>query len=126
MTVAQLIKMLQSIPVEAQNNEILVQTEAKGNGFTAPLTQVYCVQQTQYVSEFGGDIINQESYDMLADEPVNDWYPVRKDYNLMCLANTVFIYSEIVPEEQPEPTKADLVRGSIVEGDIPHLRLERE
>ena len=124
MTVNELITTLQSLPEEAKNNHVMVQTESAGNTFTAPLTQVYSVLQNQYISDLG--IINQDAFDKVPDHQPNDLYSVKQDYELYCPSHTTFIYSEIIPEEKPEPTKQDLIIDTIREGNIPHLRVERD
>lgn len=135
MTVKELIQTLQSLPAESMDKEVMVQAESMNNSHLGFLDSVYCVLQDQYGDDGTVGMINQDKYNELPDGESNDLYSVKKDFDLMYPANTVFILSDIQrletdqepePEPEPTPTKEDLILGSIREGNIPHLRVERE
>ena len=130
MTPAELLNMLQTLPKEAMNTPIIVQAQSPLYTHAADINVVYCVLQNQYMSKHDSSLINQDTYDNLQDIEPNDFCQVKRDYELAYPRHTLFILSEVeqMKEEiKPEPpSKGDLIRGAIAEGNIPHLRVEKE
>jgi hypothetical protein len=131
MKLKELIQALQAFPAESMDKYVFVQAEGSNHSHLGFLDTVYVISQNQYGDDGTVGMINQDRYNELEDGEPNEFFSVKKDFDLMYPANTVFIRSDIRPHEtEPEPapelTKEELMLGAIREGNIPHLRIERE